>query len=176
MDSADALLQVYEERAFDLAIENQRQIQERISSGHSDRCTMCDRPDGKLEPGEISLSAELHEVPCRDCGDPILFACYYATITKHSKFSYRRIETLHTGHQSCSLQLVYRPTNDSLLADNTFSTEISREVRTRVEEHHVSYAPEITLPLCKPCHSDIHSKDKYRGFQPNMKRIEWEEY
>lgn len=175
MDLADELLEVYKERAFDLAMENQREIHERITSGHSDRCTICDRPDGELEPGEISLSAELHENSCRDCGDVILFACYYVTITKHSRFSYRRIETLHTGHQNCSPQLVYRPTDNSLLADKTFSSEVSRAVRTRIEEHHVSYEPEITLPLCKVCHSEVHSKDEYRGFQPNMKRVEWEE-
>jgi hypothetical protein len=43
----------------------------------------------------------------------------------------------------------------------------------RLELHHVSYVPEIVIPVCKVCHTAIHSTDRYPHLKPEMTREEW---
>lgn len=45
-----------------------------------------------------------------------------------------------------------------------------------VDEHHVSYAPEETVEVCRSCHSRIHDDEAFRpDLTPEMTRGEWEE-
>ena len=47
------------------------------------------------------------------------------------------------------------------------------EEGVRLELHHVSYIPEIVIPVCKSCHSEIHYSEKFLHLKPEMKREEW---
>lgn len=35
-----------------------------------------------------------------------------------------------------------------------------------LEDHHISYYPEITIPLCKDCHHTVHHGDDLDGLEP----------
>ena len=43
----------------------------------------------------------------------------------------------------------------------------------RLELHHVSYVPEVVIPVCKVCHTAIHSTDRYPHLKPEMTREQW---
>jgi hypothetical protein len=47
------------------------------------------------------------------------------------------------------------------------------EEGVKLEMHHVSYIPEVVIPLCKKCHDLVHHSEEYAHLKPEMKRIEW---
>jgi len=47
------------------------------------------------------------------------------------------------------------------------------ENEAKLEMHHVSYEPEIVIPVCKKCHVKIHHSDDYEHLKPEKSRKEW---
>ena len=43
----------------------------------------------------------------------------------------------------------------------------------KLEMHHVSYIPEVVIPVCKKCHVKIHHSGEYEHLKPEMSRQEW---
>ena len=43
----------------------------------------------------------------------------------------------------------------------------------KLEMHHVSYIPEVVIPVCKKCHVKIHHSEEYEHLKPEMSRQEW---
>jgi len=53
--------------------------------------------------------------------------------------------------------------------------ETPKKINLQIEEHHVSYEPEITVEVCSTCHGRIHTRrSELSGLQPDMSRREWE--
>ena len=48
-----------------------------------------------------------------------------------------------------------------------------KENGVKLEMHHVSYIPEVVIPVCKKCHVKIHHSDEYSHLKPEMARKEW---
>lgn len=47
------------------------------------------------------------------------------------------------------------------------------ESGTKLEMHHVSYVPEVVMPVCKSCHVKIHNSNEYTHLKPEMTRKKW---
>ena len=43
----------------------------------------------------------------------------------------------------------------------------------KLEMHHVSYEPEVVIPVCKKCHTKIHHSEDYGHLKPEITRKEW---
>ena len=48
-----------------------------------------------------------------------------------------------------------------------------KENGVKLEMHHVSYIPEVVIPVCKKCHMKIHHSDEYSHLKPEMARKDW---
>jgi len=38
----------------------------------------------------------------------------------------------------------------------------------KIQQHHISYDPEITIMVCKTCHGEIHHSDKFKNLEPDL--------
>ena len=48
-----------------------------------------------------------------------------------------------------------------------------QDSKSKLEMHHVSYIPEIVIPVCKKCHTKIHHSDEYSHLKPEISRKDW---
>lgn len=151
-----------------------RLLCEEQSSGYSKRCALCGIPHAPIQPSDVELRSEWHSIECADCGSE-------RTVVRHSIYvsgdrisRVERLQPLPRGHTDCDLRLKYNVSHKSLVASVTHHTEEIANIGSRIELHHVSYEPEITIPLCHSCHGEVHSNNEYEELQPDMKRVEWE--
>lgn len=77
-------------------------------------------------------------------------------------------EKTTTDVESCLICGVFRWTEE--LADDIRTTG-----GTFLEIHHLSYEPEIKVPLCETCHWRVHNEpDFFDHLQPEQTRMNWE--
>lgn len=89
---------------------------------------------------------------------------------------YEATEVRGTGcRHDCPGFLMHKMDHSTLTETANYTLEYPRIVNNRISDHHVSYEPEVTVPVCDKCHGEIHSDNgKYGAFEPDMKRKEWE--
>jgi len=150
-----------------------RSIREEYTSGHIQRCELCSDVHARIDLSDIELTAYVHIIKCDECG--------------HERVSIREVLTVmgeyevrRTGHylakcsNDCGLNVPVETTPETLETVVECTPTDIEEIPLRIEGHHVSYEPEIKMPLCKSCHSDVHFTDQYEPFKPDMKRTEWD--
>jgi len=149
-------------------------VREELASGHATRCHLCDNVGLTIEAKDITLSAEIHQVDCKDCGAGFVVNKYILQATAEHTARRTRIHPIIAQHNHCDIQLCHNLTSETLEGTLEYVTPEVTELSKRTEEHHVSYEPEITLPLCSTCHGKVHTEGQYEAFQPDMKRTEWD--
>lgn len=148
-------------------------VREELSSGHATRCHLCDKVGLSIEPTNIRLRGKIHQPNCKDCGSGFIVIVYVLEATAEHTARRTGTHMIVTNHSGCKIQLCHELTADSLEGTFEYITPEVTELSEQTEEHHVSYEPEITLPLCSSCHGEVHQDGRYEPLQPDMKRSEW---
>jgi len=153
--------------------ENLSEIREEIAQGHASRCLICNAPEA--DAWQFTWSTTVWETE-RDCDDCMSSERELTVVIEARKGT--------RGHR-CSESL-WNPCACRRLKPKTRSVEISggstetvvetpKKINLQIEEHHVSYEPEITVEVCSTCHGRIHTRrSELSGLQPDMSRREWE--
>jgi hypothetical protein len=149
-------------------------VREELSSGHATRCHICDNVGLSIEAKDITFFASLHQVDCKDCNSQFVVFRYCLEATKEHTARRTKVHPIVAGHDDCQIQLRFDLSHQTLQDRLEYVTPEVTELSERTEEHHVSYEPEITLPLCSSCHGRVHRDGEFQALQPKMTRTEWE--
>lgn len=170
---AENFLSGMEPHAIRFFTENIISVREEVSSGHATRCHLCDNVGLSIDAKNISLRGKIHQVNCKDCGSDFIVIVYVLEATAEHTARRTRTHVMASHHSDCKIQLCHELTADTLEGTIEYVTPKVTELSERTEEHHVSYEPEITVPLCSSCHGQVHQDGQYEPLQPDMKRSEW---
>lgn len=158
-----------------LAAENAREVRQQLSNGHADRCIICDDVSFDGWEADYSGGCRVYYDRCRDCGRPRQILIFYFTVTRFEEWSATDTRISSCGHQ-CTNSIVPEISADTFSEKKEYRLEYPRIFNKKIHEHHVSYEPEVTVPVCSKCHGRIHRDDSdLEAFDPEMKRVDWEE-
>jgi hypothetical protein len=168
------LIEHYSDLIGSLAATHVRKVRNALSSGHARRCVICgavefDGYEPDYEAGCLTYTDE-----CPSCGLDQPVYVFYFRAEAEASYEGRRIEGIGCNHK-CSGTLNPDLTYSTFLEKETEHFKYADVFNNRISDHHVSYEPEITVPVCDACHGEIHTENgKYEAFEPDMKRKEWE--
>ena len=159
-----------------LATEEGKRIRQELSNGYADRCTVCGDVEYDASDAEIEGGAMLHAFDCAQCGSYCHIIESYMSIEDGGRVTVTDTSVTQCSSPTCDwIPLPIDRTRVEATDETTFEVPYETILSVQIEEHHISYEPEITLLVCSPCHGRIHSDDSdLESLQPNMSRQGWE--
>jgi hypothetical protein len=123
---------------------------------------------------EYEIGCLIYQDPCHRCDNGQLIHVYYLRAEAEASYTTQRV--VSSGcHHSCDGSLNPELTDRTLIETETYDFRYADAFNNRISQHHVSYIPEITVPVCDRCHGIIHrDTDELEAFEPEMKRKEWQ--
>lgn len=169
------MIEEFSDRVLDLAARRSREARYSVTSGHARTCILCgdvefDGYSADYEGGCWAFSEE-----CGSCGLDMPVYVFYFRVEAEATYEARFIESIGCRHD-CDGILNPELSPRTFDEEVTYHVEYPRIINNRISNHHVSYEPEITVPVCDRCHGHIHRDDgQYQALEPGMKRKEWDQ-
>jgi hypothetical protein len=169
------LIEEYDEPVGELVGAHAREVRNHLSSGHAKRCIICNDVEFDGYSADYEGSCLTYADECPSCGiDQPIYVLYFRAEAE-ATYEARRIEAVSCKFD-CDGSLNPKLTYSTFTGKESDYFKYAKVLNNRISEHHVSYEPEITVPVCEHCHAEIHSDNgKYEAFEPDMKRKEWED-
>lgn len=162
--------------AEDLLTSKQQDLRFQLASGQADRCEFCGDIDYYGYRANHDVRGRFYQRECPECNTSTGMFWFRVQI-EHGKRTATVTDSfiIECGDSDCP-RIYPGPFHGRHIVDEcTYALPTPKIVSNQIEEHHVSYEPEITIPLCSDCHGRAHSDSpNYEGLKPGMKRNEWE--
>lgn len=166
-------------RLIEIAAALRDEIVPLFSKDEPKQCELCGAKETEEQICDYTAVAEHYQTSCQrtGCDGELRFWRLYVEVGEMLPASREQYIDINCS-EDCGIGdrwLLDICEAETSVESETYEIPMPAVMTNRICEHHTSYQPERTIPVCASCHAKIHQKPGFRAdLEPEMKRTEWE--